>query len=42
MSEPIVNVYCARADRDRIAIEAMQSRERNAQVIAFKRKTDDA
>jgi integrase len=37
MSEPIVNVYCARADRDRIAIEAMQLRERNAQVIPFNR-----
>jgi integrase len=36
MSEPIVNVYCRRADRDADAIAGLEQRERNATVIAFK------
>jgi hypothetical protein len=36
MSEPIVNVYCRRADRDADAIAGLEQRERNSTVIAFK------
>jgi integrase len=37
MSEPIVNVYCRRADQDAEAIRAMELRARNARIIPFKK-----
>jgi len=40
MTEPIVNVYCERADADAEAIRALELLERNADVVPFKPKSE--